>query len=108
MISSALAMLLAVAAAENPVQVRGDYSRCIKQFIRSSVEKKLEPASFDTAFAAACQDKEVRLKALLIKTGLSMGMKPKESEKATAEELSDYRVMAKEDFQAELASAPKP
>jgi hypothetical protein len=107
MISSALALLLALAP-QNAADTRVAYSRCLKEFIQASVEKKLDPAGFEAALAGACQDKEVRLKSLLVKTGVSLGMKPKDSEKATNEELSDYRVMAKEDFQAQLAGAPKP
>ena len=108
MISSATAMLLLVAAPETPGETRGAYSRCLKEFVQASLDKKLDAAMFDAAFAAACQDKEVRLKSLLIKSGVSVGMKPRESEKATSEEISEYRLMAKEDFQAQLASAPKP
>lgn len=107
MISSAFALLL-VLAPQNAADTRGAYSRCLKEFIQASVEKKLDPAGFEAALATACQDKEVRLKSLLIKSGVSLGMKPGDSERATSEELSDYRLMAKEDFQALLASAPKP
>ncbi len=108
MISSAIAILLAVAAAEDPVEVRRAYSRCLKEFVQTSLDKKVELVAFDSAFASACQDKEVRLKAMLIQSGITKGMKRNISEKATAEEIADYRIMAKEEFQSQLETTPKP
>jgi hypothetical protein len=108
MISTAIALVMFTAAPEDASSVRSAYSRCLKEVVKTSVEKKLALTSFDSAVAAACADKEAQLKALLIKSGAATGLKRAVSEQATAEELRDYRTMAKEDFQAELASAPQP
>ena len=109
MISSAIAMLLVFAAPGNPAsQSREGYARCLKEFVRSSVEKKMDKASFESAFAAACRDKEAAFKAAMVSSEVSMGIKRAVAEQGIQAEITDYRSMAKEDFQTELASAPTP
>ena len=50
--------------------------------------------------ATACKDKEAALKSALIAADLALGLKRAASEKSAAEQLADYRIMAKEDFEA--------
>lgn len=108
MISSALATMLLLAAPNATTQAREGYARCLKDFVRDGVDKKMEPAAFETAFQAACRDKEAAFKAALISADLKMGLKRAGAEKAIAAEVDDYRAMAKEDFESALkASAPK-
>ena len=106
MISIALALTLAAAGGSSPSQSREGYARCLKDFIGASVEKKMEPAAFDAAVAAACQDKLALFKAALASADAALGIKPAASAKATGEEIADYIAMAKEDYRAELTSAP--
>ena len=109
MISSAIAMLLVVAAPGNPAaQSREGYARCLKELVRSSVEKKIDASAFDAALAAACRDKEAAFKAAMVGSDVAMGIKRAVAEQGIQSEITDYRSMAKEDFKAELASAPKP
>jgi hypothetical protein len=107
MISLSLALLLA-AAPDATSQNREAYARCLKDFMRASLEQKMEPAAFDTAIVSACKDKEAPLKAALLNADLAMGLKRAASEKSTSEQIADYLSMAKEDYRADLASAPKP
>jgi hypothetical protein len=107
MISIALAFTLA-ATAGGPASVsREGYSRCLKEFMRTSLEKKMEPAAFDAAVATACQDKLALFKTALVNADLALGIKKAASEKGIRDEIADYVAMAKEDYRAELASAPK-
>ena len=106
MISSAIAMLLMASAPQASQDTRGDYSRCLKDFRKTSLDRKLDAVAVDTAFASACQDKEAVFRAAQIKSGVALGMKRAESEKATSEEIAEYRSLAKEEYRAELASAP--
>ena len=110
MISSALAMLLLVAAAgKNPAaQSREGFARCLKDFVRTSAEKKMEAPAFETALAAACRDKEALFKNTMVSAEVQLGVKRAVAEKGLQEEIKDYRTMAKEDFQAELASSSSP
>jgi hypothetical protein len=110
MISSALAMLLlVVAAGKNPAaQTREGYARCLKDFVRASAEKKMDAAAFETALAAACRDKEALFKNTMVSSEVGLGVKRAVAEKGIQEEISDYRTMAKEDFQAELTLASSP
>lgn len=108
MISSALALMLLAAAPNSATQSREAYARCLKEVVKTSVEKKLEAVAFDSALASACRDKETLFKTNMISADLAMGLKRASSEKAMSEEIADYRTMAKEDFKAALAEAPKP
>ena len=107
MISSVLALLL-VAAPDAVGQNREAYARCLKDFARASIEKKLEPAAFETELAAVCKDKEAVLKSALLKSDAAMGIKAAVSQKSTAEQIADYVAMAKEDYRFEFDSATKP
>lgn len=106
MISIALASMLAVAVSPSS-ESREGYARCLKDFMRASLEQKMEPAAFDAAIATACRDKQALFKTALINADLALGMKRAASEKAIGEQIADYIAMAKEDYRAELASAPK-
>jgi hypothetical protein len=108
MISSALAMLLLAAAPNTAAQSREAYARCLKDVVRTSAEKKLEAVAFETELASACKDKEATFKTHLLSADMALGMKRAASEKALAEQISDYRAMAKEDFQAALADGNSP
>jgi hypothetical protein len=108
MISLSFAML--VAAQGGLSDSREAYARCLKDFSRNAIEQKTEPAAFETALAAACKDKEALLKSALLQSDRAMGVKAAASEKGAAEQLADYRAMAKEDyaFEWEAAAKPKP
>jgi D-alanyl-D-alanine dipeptidase len=106
MISIALVSMLAGAGSPSS-EGREAYARCLKEFKRVSLEQKMEPAAFDAAVATACRDKQLLFKTALINADVAMGMKRAASEKAIGEQIADYIAMAKEDFRAELASAPK-
>ena len=113
MISSALAMLLLIAApmpGKNPAaQSREGFARCLKDFVRASAEKKMDAAAFEAGLAAACRDKETLFKNTMVSSEVALGVKRAVAEKGIQEEITDYRSTAKEDFQAELtlASSPK-
>ena len=109
MIPSAFAMLLVLAAPGNPAaQSREGYARCLKDLVRSSLEKKLDAAGFETALSAACRDKEAAFKAAMVSSEVALGVKRAVAEQGIQSEITDYRSNAKEDFEAELSSAPKP
>ena len=107
MISYAIATMMLVAA-PNTGPVRENYARCLKDFVRDGVDKKMDAAAFASAFEAACRDKEASFKNAQISADVAMGLKRPASEKAIGAEIADYRAMAKEDFEAAIkASAPK-
>ena len=108
MISSALVILLLAAAPNGAAQSREAYARCLKEVVKTSAEKQLEAVAFDSALASACRDKENLFKTNMISSEVAMGVKRAVSEKSMVEEISSYRTMAKEDFQAAVAEAPKP
>ena len=108
MISSVLAMTLLGAAQNATGESREAYARCLKDFVRTSAEKKMDAAAFDAAVASACKDKEALLKSALISSDMAMGLKRAAAEKSTAEQITDYLTMAKEDYRADLSSAEKP
>ena len=106
MLSPALATMLLLAA-DPAVQAREGYARCLKEFVRSGVEKKLESAAFDSALKSACLDKEALFKNARMSADGAVGIKRAESQNALAEEVADYRNMAKEDH-LEGLKAPAP
>ena len=107
MISYALATMMLVAA-PNTAPVRESYARCLKDFVREGLEKKMEAGAFSSAFDAACRDKEASFKNAQVGSDVAMGLKRAASEKAIGAEIADYRAMAKEDFEAAIkASAPQ-
>ena len=108
MISTALAMMLFYAGPNATAESREAYARCLKDFVRASAEKKLEPAAFDAAIGTACKDKEAMLKSALTSADLAMGLKRAASEKSTADQIADYLSMAKEDYKADFETASKP
>jgi hypothetical protein len=59
MISYALATMMLVAAS-NTAPVRQSYARCLKEFVREGVEKKMEVAAFAAAFDTACATRKPR------------------------------------------------
>lgn len=107
MLSPALATMLLLAA-DPAVQAREGYALCLKEFVRSGVEKKIEAAAFDSALKSACLDKEALFKNARMSADGAVGIKRAESQSALAEEITDYRNMAREDFVEGLkASAPQ-
>jgi hypothetical protein len=106
MISLALALL--VSAQNDTADSREAYARCLKSFARTSLEQKMEPGAFDAALGSACKDKEALLKTALTRADLAMGIKAAASSKSTAEQLTDYVSMAKEDYRFEFEAANKP
>lgn len=108
MISLALATILMTAGPGPASQSRDGYARCLKDFIQTSLQQKMEPAAFDAAIATACQDKQALFKSAMIASQMAEGMKRPASEKAIGEEIADYLSMAKEDYRAELAAVKTP
>ena len=100
MVESALAMLLVAAAPNATSENREAFARCLKDHVRGSLEQKVSAEAFGSSLAAACKDKEAALRNALIAADLAMGMKRAASEKSADEQIADYRVMAKEDFDA--------
>jgi hypothetical protein len=107
MISVVVALLLPIAA-ESPSKSREAYARCLKEFVRTSAEKKMDAAGFTAALSGACRDKEALFKNVMVSSEVGLGIKRAVAEKGISDEINDYRSMAKEDFEAELASASKP
>ena len=108
MISSALAMLLAVAASNPTAENREGFARCLKELVSSSIEKKVDAATFAATLSGGCRDKEASFKAALIRSDLATGIKRAASEKAASEQIADYRLMAKEDFEAAAKTVTTP
>ena len=108
MISSALAMMLLVAAPDASGQARKDFARCINDFVKDGVEKKMEAAAFDGAVDAACKDKEANFRTALVGGYVSTGMKRPEAERVVVEQIADYRITAKEAFREFLPPAETP
>ena len=108
MISLALATMLMTAAPGAPTQSREGYARCLKDFIQTSLQQKMEPTAFDAAISSACQDKQALFKSAMVASQMAEGMKRPASEKAIGEEIADYLSMAKEDYRAELAAIKTP
>ncbi len=106
MISLTIALL--VAAPNATAASREAYARCLKDFARTSLEKKTEPTAFETEIAAACKDKEALLKTALIRDNSAMGMKAAASEKNSVEQIADYLAMAKEDYRYGFEEQAKP
>ena len=100
MVEFTLAMLLAAAAPNSTAENREAFARCLKDHVRTSLEQKVSAETFGSSLAAACKDKELALRAALIAADVAMGLKRAASEKSAGEQLSDYRIMAKEDFEA--------
>lgn len=107
MISVVVALLLPVAA-DSPSKSRDAYARCLKEFVKTSAEKKLDSGAFAAALGGACKDKEALFKNVMVSSEVAMGIKRAVAEKGISDEINDYQSMAKEDYEAELASIPKP
>ena len=99
MVHTAMAMMLLMAAPDAMKQSRENFGRCLKDVVRTSIEKKIDLAAFSTSLGEACKDKEQALRATLLAADAAMGLKRAASEKATDEQIADYRMMAKEDFE---------
>ena len=100
MVEFTLAMLMLAAAPNATSENREAFARCLKEHVRVSLEQKVSAEAFGSSLASACKDKEAALKNALIAADLAMGLKRAASEKSAAEQLADYRIMAKEDFEA--------
>lgn len=108
MISSALATLILLAAPNATAQAREGYARCLKDLVRTSAEQKVDATAFESTLAASCKDKEAAFKSARIASDIALGLKRASAEKAMADELADYRSMAKEELlEALKASAPQ-
>jgi len=100
MVEYTLALLLVAAAPNATSENREAFARCLKDHVRTSLEQKVSAQTFGSSLAAACKDKEVALRSALIAADLALGLKRAASEKSAGEQLADYRIMAKEDFEA--------
>jgi hypothetical protein len=100
MVEFTIAMLLIAAAPGATSENREAFARCLKDHVRTSVEQKATAEVFGSSLASACKDKELALRNALIAADIAMGMKRAASEKSAAEQVADYRIMAKEDFEA--------
>ena len=100
MVEFTIAMFMVAAASNSTADSREAFARCLKDHVRTSLEQKIAADAFGTSLAAACKDKEQTLRSALIAADLAMGLKRAASEKSAGEQISDYRIMAKEDFEA--------
>ncbi|MDP8912855.1 MAG: hypothetical protein M3N39_04675 [Pseudomonadota bacterium] len=100
MVEYTIAMLMVAAAPNATAESREAFARCLKDHVRASLEQKASAETFGSSLAAACKDKEAALRNALIAADLALGLKRAASEKSAAEQLADYRIMAKEDFEA--------
>lgn len=69
MISTMLAMTLAATAAQaDPVNdARRAYSDCMRGFMRTSLQQRMEPAAFETALNAQCTERAAAYREALIR-----------------------------------------
>jgi hypothetical protein len=68
MISSLLAMTMALAAmqAEAANQARRDYSTCLRAFMRTSLQQRVEPDAFETAMGTQCATQANAYRAAMV------------------------------------------
>lgn len=69
MISTMLAMTLAATAAQaDPVNdARRAYSECMRNFMRTSLQQRMEPTAFETALEGQCTDRAVSYREAMIR-----------------------------------------
>lgn len=108
MISSSLVLALAVAASNPAANSREAFARCIKDVAKTQAATKADAATFSAALSGACKDQEAAFKSALLSADLKLGMSKAASEKAASEQIADYRLMAKEEFEDSLKTVTTP
>jgi hypothetical protein len=87
MMSALLALSLAAAMQSDAAnQARRDYSTCLRTFMRTSLEQRMEPAAFETAMASQCTAQATAYRTAMIQRDQRSG-----GSRARAEE--DAQVM---------------
>lgn len=68
MISSVLALSLAAAAMQSEAanQSRRDYSTCLRTFMRTSLQQRMEPGAFETAMNSQCTAQAAAYRTALV------------------------------------------
>jgi len=99
MISSLLAVALLWAPPPDPsIAARKAYSNCLNQFVKTTSEKKMAPAEFDTLIDTACPDKAASFRTIMVTADVKRGISRKTAEQGVEDELADFRSSAKETY----------
>lgn len=94
-----VSMMMSAAAPADPVSApRSAYSACLKKFLTSNAEKRVEPATFDTAFTSACTAEEASFKSAIVAQQKSMKASAKDAEQAATDWITDLKSNAKETY----------
>jgi len=102
------ALTFAAAAPDPVIPTRKAYSSCINKTISEHVDKKAEPAVFNSAVKGACSAQEASLRDALIKSDIARGFKRKDAEEGAGLQIADYLAVAQEEYPGYLESNTKP
>jgi hypothetical protein len=91
-------MILAAGSADKIAGPRDTYSKCIKAFLTSNAEKKVEQSALETALATACAAEEASFRNAIIAQQLSMKAPRKDAEQAATDWVTDLKANAKETY----------
>jgi len=105
-----MVMSLAVAA-PNPRTLdapRKAYSACIRQFEKTSLAAKVEPAAYSTAIKGACPEQGAALTRALIAFDIAMGSKRATATSNAATDVGDYLLTSDERYRQTVGAPPPP
>jgi hypothetical protein len=101
-------LLLAGAQADPISQPRKAYSTCVKKLMNSSLDQKLDAASFETALSSHCTSEKEGFRSAIIKQQLAMKASRKDAEQAATDWVDDQQLNAKEMYQEYLDTGTRP
>ena len=107
MISSILAMSMAMAMqpADTTRAPREAYTRCLRTFVQRSLDDRMTPAAFETAFPQACPQQEAAYRAAVIQREVASRISRANAEESANLEIEDARVNFRGTFEM---SQPEP
>lgn len=100
MISSVLALALAATAAQADAAnaARNSYMDCMRGFMRTALEQRMETGAFETALAGQCTDHAQRLRAALIARDQRFGGSREAAEEDARITIEDVRANTLENY----------
>ena len=110
MISSALALILAMtaAAADGTPAARKAYSACLERFMAQRLDEKMAPEAFDAAIGTACAPEASRLRQAAMDAAKAQGRPAASAEEMVTGDMEDYQLNTKELFREFLESGARP
>ena len=109
MISLALASMLVLAQADAGLsQARRAYGDCLNRAVRSHLDSKTSPSTFDRTLASVCADKAAAYRSAIMASEKATGTSAAEAEELAGMDIEDLETNTKDLYRLHMEQGTRP